>query len=179
MKGIIFNVLESYCDDFLEVGSFDEIVERILPDVKDPFVAPGTYKDEYLTLIVAEISRVKNKKPDVLLRDFGRYLFTALANRYPHFVSPYNHPKDFIKTIHDVIHVEVIKLFPDTATPNFYYSNDFENQLTIKYESGRKLYSLVEGLVDGVGEYYKSPIVVDCIEKNPNEHYALFKLSFS
>jgi len=89
---------------------------------------------------------------------FGRFCFPKLAEKYPLFVEPHNHPKPFLKTIESVIHVEVKKLFEDAEPPGFIYDDPAADRLIIKYRSKRKLCKFMEGLIDGVADYYKSPI---------------------
>jgi hypothetical protein len=179
MKGIVFNVLESYVDGKYGDGVFDTLVEKSLGDAQDPFVGPGTYPDSSLMSIVETAIAAKGLDPHELLVDFGKYMFHALAAKYPSFLEVHNNPKDFIKTIHDVIHVEVRKLYPEAVTPAFFYSNDSKDKLTLRYESERNLFSLAEGLLYGSGEYYKMPISVKRVDYSEEEHFCVFDLDFS
>lgn len=179
MKGVIFNVLEDFVDEQFGEGVFDSLVEAALPDSDGVFVGPGTYPDEELFAIVGKALEVKGLELEPVLKSFGHYLFGKLAEKYPVFVEPYNHPKDFIKTVHGVIHVEVKKLFPEAETPNFKYSNDKEDFLTLTYESKRNLFPLAEGLISGAGDFFKSPIQITYQEVNPDENYCVFDLQFS
>lgn len=178
MKGIVFNVLESYIDEKFGAGVFDKLVEESLPDNIDPFVGPGTYPDEQLFAIVGKALEVKKLELEPVLRDFGKFMFSALAKKYPVFVEPHDNPKDFIKTIDNIIHVEVKKLFPEAVTPKFSFFNDSDKKLSLKYESARKLFALAEGLIDGAGEHYQQPIKVIRKEENLETGYCVFDLEF-
>lgn len=179
MKGVVFNILEGFIDENFGDGTFDELVDASLPDNTEPFVGPGTYPDEHLFKIVGKAIELQELELEPTLRGFGKYMFGKLAAKYPDFVNVHNNPKDFIKTIHDIIHVEVRKLFPEAVTPKFLYSNDTDGRLTLRYESERNLFALAEGLIDGSAEYYKMPIKITREEANPEEHYCIFNLEFS
>jgi hypothetical protein len=179
MKGIVFNILEDFIDENFGDNTFDTLVELVLPELDEPFVGPGTYSDEQLMAIVGKAIEVKKLELDPTLRAFGAFMFTKLASKYPGFVDPHDNPKDFIKTIHDIIHVEVRKLFPEAITPVFIYSNETENSLTLKYVSKRNLFALAEGLMDGSGAYYNKPFKIKRTEENREDNYCVFDLDFS
>ncbi len=158
MKGILFNILE----DFLEENVGEERLEDIVAScdllTKDPFVAPGTYPDEDFLKIVQQSTKEFGCSQSEFLQQLGQFSFFKLADRYPGFVSPYQHPKDFLKTIENVVHVEVRKLYTDTYLPTFVYKEPSEQELIITYYSKRKLYHLMEGLIEGVAKYFKVKI---------------------
>lgn len=179
MKGVVFNILEGFIDESFGDGTFDEIIDTVFIEEIDPFVGPGTYPDEHLFLIVQKAVELKKLDLEPILRTFGKYMFFQLAIKYPNFVQHHDNPKDFIKTVHNVIHVEVKKLFPEAETPKFLYSNDIDGKLTMRYESKRNLFSLAEGLIEGSGEFYNKPVKVIRKSFSVDENYCVFDLEFS
>jgi hypothetical protein len=158
MKGIIFNLLEDFAVETLGEDRYHEILSECSLKTQEPFVAPGTYPDEDLLLIVGKtVEKSKIPLPD-LLRTFGRWCFPKLGSRYPIFLTAHTHPKPFLKTVDSVIHVEVKKLYRDAETPQFRYRDPAPDRLIIEYISRRKLCKLMEGLLEGVGDYFKSPV---------------------
>ncbi|THH35604.1 heme NO-binding domain-containing protein [Neolewinella litorea] len=154
MKGVMFNILE----DFLEDRVGEERTERIFTasdiSTREPFVAPGTYPDGDFLAIIGESIRELGCTQQDFMRQLGHFAFFKLVERYPVFVTPYQHPKDFLKTIEKVVHVEVKKLYTDTYLPTFVYEEPSEQELIITYYSKRKLYHMMEGLIGGVAEYF-------------------------
>ncbi len=95
---------------------------------------------------------------DEFMKELGCYTFYKLAERFPNFVEPYNHPKPFLKTVENVIHVEVRKLYQDTRLPTFQYAEPSDKELIITYYSERKFYAMMEGLIEGVADFFGVPI---------------------
>lgn len=154
MKGIIFNLLESY----IEKNFDDDIVETIFDEndliTKEPFVGPGTYPDEDLYLLIDKTSKYANKEKNAILFDLGKHMLHKVLLKYPEFTKNISHPKDFILSVDQVIHVEVKKLYPDATTPGFIYKEISNDKLEMTYLSNRKFCFLAEGLLEGTKEYF-------------------------
>ena len=137
---------------------YEEILNECSLKTKEPFIGPGTYPDEDLMAITNKaVEKLGITLPEAL-RAFGKFSFLQMGKKFPDFLKPYDHPKPFLKTIESVIHVEVKKLYQDADPPRFIYKEPAANRLTIKYESKRRLCQYMEGLIDGVADFYKSPI---------------------
>jgi hypothetical protein len=157
MKGVVFNLLEQFITRNLGDEKYEEILAESQLKTKEPFVGPGTYPDEDLVAIVERTAGQMGVSLPEVLHAFGRFCFPELAERFPLFIEPYNHPKPFLKTIDSIIHMEVKKLLIDAQPPRFTYEEPATDSLVIKYSSRRKLCHFMEGLIDGVADFYKSP----------------------
>jgi predicted hydrocarbon binding protein len=159
MKGIIFNLLEN-----LIVDKFgDEILEEIYAAAHfsvdaPPFVGPETYPDSDLFAMVTLLSKKTNLPVDDLVYEFGKYMFPVLADTYPVFLDNVNSPLEFLKSVNDIIHVEVKKLFEGANAPIIKVEDVNHKQAKLRYSSERKLCKLVEGLLDGVADYFGQKI---------------------
>ncbi|MES2802477.1 MAG: heme NO-binding domain-containing protein [Bdellovibrionota bacterium] len=158
MKGIVFNLVEEFISKNWGEDKYEEILALCPLHTKEPFVGPGTYPDSDLMVIVGKAADVLGISVSEALRAFGKFMLPQLVGKFPNFITPYKHPKDFLMTIDSVIHVEVRKLYKDAETPRFVFQDTGPNQLSFDYQSKRKLCSLVEGMLDGVSEHYKMPI---------------------
>ena len=147
-------MLEEFIVENYGEATFDEILDECTLKTKEPFVGPGTYPDEDLMEIVIKASEKLGITPDQALFAYGKYIFPKLVAAVPKFVEPYDHPKDFLKTINDVIHIEVKKMYSHAYTPEFKYFDTEEDKLIIQYSSKRKLYALMGGLIEGVANYF-------------------------
>ncbi len=156
MKGIIFNLLEDFITRSLGEDSFEEILSNCGLLTPDPLVivAPGTYPDQDFHEIVRQAAKYSGSTEAELLRSFGRFALPRLAERYPHFFSSCQHPKDFLKFLSLVHHVEIKKLYKDADTPLFSCRELSNNELILLYSSKRKLCHMVEGLIQGLEDYY-------------------------
>ena len=179
LKGIVFNLFEDFINKNYGDSAYEKIEERADLKTKDPFVGPGTYPDEdFLALFQSAIAELK-LDVESSLRTFGKYMFYGLTEKYPVFIKNIDTPKEFLKTIHDIIHVEVKKLYQDAVTPEFTYEDNEYNKLVMNYKSGRKLCYLAEGLIDGTAEYFDSE--VSYVQKkclHHNDDHCRFEITF-
>ncbi|MEZ4217316.1 MAG: heme NO-binding domain-containing protein [Myxococcota bacterium] len=157
MKGIIFNAFEQFVIDSWGEDFLDDVLDRCSLQTQEPFVGPGTYPDEDLLEIVAHTVKALDVPLPQALRAFGRYAFPALASAFPVCVRPHAGARSFLRSVDDVIHVEVRKLHPDASTPAFRYRDDGD-ALVIEYHSQRSLCHLMEGLIDGVADHFGESI---------------------
>lgn len=158
MKGVIFNIAEQFIIDNYGEEALDEVMASCDLITKEPFVGPGTYPDEDMIEMVVKGAAKIGITPAELLVKLGRYTFGKLAERHPNFLEHIPSAKAFLLTVDKVIHVEVRKLYNGTVLPTFTYEEPSEKELIIVYYSERKLYALMEGLIDGVADYFKEKI---------------------
>ncbi|MBI4646477.1 MAG: heme NO-binding domain-containing protein [Bacteroidia bacterium] len=158
MKGMIFNLLEDFITENYSDEIYEEIISKCNLKTQEPFVGPGTYPDEDLFEIIGNTVEKLGVSIEDALKAFGKYIIPKLAEKFPGLMEPYNNPKDFLKVIDNIHYIEVKKLYKDAEPPIFTFINPASDRLIIRYKSKRKLYSLVEGLIAGVAEYYKTSI---------------------
>lgn len=158
MKGMIFNVAEKFIVEHYGEDMLDDIIDECTLITKEPFVGPGTYPDEDLVEIVVKAAEMLKISVGELLKKLGRYSFGKLRDRHPEFVTPFTHPKPFLKSVEGVIHVEVKKLIDGVKLPTFQYADPADDELIITYFSERKLYPFMEGLIQGVADHFETPI---------------------
>ncbi len=158
MKGVVFNLLESFITDGWGEDTYDAIMARCPLHTKEPFIGPGTYPDaDLLAIVGTTVAKLGISVPEAL-HAFGKYCFPRLAARVPTFMEGHTHPKSFLFTIDSVIHVEVKKLFKGANTPRITCRDTGPDELILRYESERKLCQLATGLLEGSGEFFKTPL---------------------
>ena len=96
-----------------------------------------------------------------MLRGFGKHLFRSLVDRYSVMVSVYSDAFSLLEAIESVIHVEVLKLYPDAELPSFHYDRIGPNELILIYRSERGLGQLVDGLLEGCFQHYGEIVQID------------------
>jgi len=158
MKGIIFNLFEDFVINSLGVDAWEEILASAGLKTTEPFVGPGSYPDEDLLALVATTVKQMGVSNEEALRAFGRFCIPPLARRFPGFMTPHTHPKDFLLTVDAFHSTEVNKLFDGARCPRFHYETPAPDRLVMRYESERRMCALVEGLLDGVAIHYGVPI---------------------
>jgi predicted hydrocarbon binding protein len=158
MKGVVFNLLESFISEGWGDAKYEQILGLCPLKTKEPFVGPGTYPDSDLMTIAGKTAELLGLPLHDAVRAFGRYCFPKLIAKVPDLVGEYSDAKSFLKGVDGVIHVEVRKLFPKAITPSFKYEENDVNHLRIYYQSERKLCAFMEGLLDGVSDHFKIQI---------------------
>lgn len=159
MKGIIINLLEK-----LIIEKFgDEVMEEIYEQAEfsggaPPFIGPGTYPDSDLFVIVELLSQKTNLPVDDLVYEFGKYVFPVLAAKYPVFIENVNSSLDFLMTLDNIHDVELKKLYEDATPPTFKIEEIDAGSIKLHYFSQRKLCRLLEGLLEGVANYFREKV---------------------
>lgn len=179
MKGVMFNVFNTLVEEKFGLDVWDELLDRVDPDSGGAYTSADTYADAELVALVAALSDVTNVAVEDLLRAYGEYALEPLTKVYPDSVKPGTTLKDFLKSVHGIIHVEVKKLYTDATLPVFEYEEPTEDQLVMIYRSERKMPTVAEGLIDGAAKLFSEKIERKTTEINEGEdvHYR-FDITF-
>ncbi|MCT4642408.1 MAG: heme NO-binding domain-containing protein [Bacteriovoracaceae bacterium] len=176
MKGIVFNIFQSFVEKNMGEDAWDEVLEEAQIE-QDFFVAPETYEDkDFLTLVTHTIEKFK-LVPSEAIRLFGNFSFPLLISKVPQFKEEFKSAKDFLKGLDSIIHVEVRKLLPGAKTPRFYHKERDDGSLELEYESDRNLPDFVIGLIEGLGKHYKEEIKVQLMGNNNNKYQFLVEFA--
>jgi hypothetical protein len=158
MKGIVFTeFLEMVAQKFSE-NMVDDILEEAKPASGGAYTAVGTYDHTEIVRLVQALSARSGLGTPDLLRAFGEYLFGRFATLYPRFFKNIPDPLVFLSGIEEIIHAEVLKLYPDAQLPKFDIETHGKDRLTMVYKSGRHFEDLAEGLIRGCIEHFGQPI---------------------
>ncbi len=155
MKGIIFTELL----EMVEQKMGDLMVETIIDEANlesgGAYTSVGTYPAEEMEELVHQLSLQTKLSRNQLLEAFGEYLFGSLAKNYPHFFPEGLHFFEFLSGIHNYIHVEVRKLYPDAELPELRVQEKSAQKMELLYESSRKMSHLASGLLKGCKAYFE------------------------
>jgi len=165
MKGVVFNLLEAFvCENWGE-DAYEDILALCPLKTKEPFVGPGTYPDSDLMTIAQQAAAALQTPLPGALRAFGHFCFPRLVEKCPSLVAQYKTPRELLLSVHNVIHVEVRKLYPAAVTPDFSFEEVGApgepaqlDQLIMHYRSKRKLCAFLEGLLQGLSDHFGEKI---------------------
>ncbi len=160
MKGIVFNVFNDLVTESFGWETWDRLIENTKPASDAVYTSAQVYPDEELVAYVTELSKITGTAAPDLIRAFGKYMMHKFKGMHPEFLEDQT-AKSFLASVHNVIHVEVKKLHPDTLLPTFEYEDTSPDTLTMIYCSERKLCHLAEGLIQGVSEVFEEKIVTE------------------
>ena len=165
MKGIVFTEFL----DLVEKEFGYEVVDQIINDSNlasnGVYTAIGTYPHSEIVSLLTNLSDTVKVAPELLLKEFGKYLFDTFLKTYPQFFHQATDAFDFLHSIDKHIHVEVLKLYPDAALPKF-ESKEEDGMMTLIYQSERKMGGLAEGLIEKSVAYYKENCTIESRKLN-------------
>lgn len=158
MKGSVFSLFEAFVIANYGEDTYDDILATTQLETAGPFVGPGIYPASDLLALVRTATDMLGITPEAALRAFGRHALPSLARSVPELMEAAGTPREFLMRLESVVHTEVRKLDPAASPPRLTVTSDSEADLTLHYESPFGLFSLVEGFLDGVGDWYGVPL---------------------
>ena len=153
MKGMVFTFLGEMVEERYGIEVWDELIDETRPVSDGVYVSTDVYPDEEFLAYVSAMSERYDIPVNDLVFAFGEYLLSTFAKVHPEFFDGHD-AKSFLKSVHDVIHVEVRKLHPDVVLPHFDYEEPEANELVMLYRSPRGLCALAEGLIAGAAGHF-------------------------
>jgi hypothetical protein len=159
-----------------------DMVDAIINDANTPsegsYTAVGTYSHQEIIDLVGALSQRSGLPTPQLLQTFGEYLFHSFVKNYPAFFDGINDAFVLLSGIEDIIHAEVLKLYPDAELPRFDIEQYDEHRLTMIYRSGRHFEDLAHGLIEGCINHFGTPtqLTRETLDSD-NERYERFILT--
>lgn len=163
MKGMVFTEFLELVEAQFGLQVVDEMIEKAQPASGGAYTTVGNYPHGEMVNMVIQLNHLTKIPINELLKVFGKYLFSKLANVHPQIMENISDPFDLLQNIEETIHVEVKKLYADARPPMFETLSRNDSELVITYQSPRKLGDVAEGLIIGCGEYYNMNLSVEQI----------------
>jgi hypothetical protein len=161
VKGIVFTEFL----EMVETAHSADMVDAVIADAAPPhggaYTAVGTYPAAEMGALVGALARRSGTPAPELLRRFGRHVFGRFAVTYPDFFAGIDDVLDFLSRIESVIHIEVLKLYPDAELPTLETAATGPDGLRLTYRSPRCMADFAEGLIEGAGVHFRQPIAIE------------------
>ena len=154
MKGIVFTEFLDLVEQKFGIETVDEIIANSQLPSGGAYTAVGTYDHHEIIQLLTNLSDNVKMDPQVLLTEFGKYIFDTFLKSYPQFFNSVDNSFDFLKSIDNHIHVEVLKLYPDATLPKFDSEEREKDTMVMTYRSERKMASFARGLIEKSVEHY-------------------------
>jgi len=162
LKGIIFNLLEEAVTAEYGAQTWDELLAAAGAD--GAYTSLGSYSDDQLqSLVEVAASRLGRPRDEVLLW-FGRTSMPILIERYPKFFDPHPSARELLLSVNQIIHPEVLKIYPGAIVPVFEFRDAPDGGLLMGYRSPRRFCALAQGFAEAVGLHYGQQLVFDHLE---------------
>ncbi|MBI4264429.1 MAG: heme NO-binding domain-containing protein [Acidobacteria bacterium] len=110
MKGIIFNLFEQVVSQERGEDAWDDVLASA--NLDGVYTSLGNYPDAQLVKLVHATAAAFRQTPEDVLRLLGARAVPLLAAKYPMFFEGHLSARTFLRTLNDVIHPEVRKLYP-------------------------------------------------------------------
>ena len=149
MKGVVFTEFLGMVESRFSPDMVDDIIDDARLPHGGAYTAVGTYPHEEIVVMVVALSKRTGIAVPDLIRAFGQHLFGRFVQAYPSFFAQASDTFRFLSGIEDIIHAEVLKLYPDAELPRFVVERHDERQLVLTYQSPRHFEDLAEGLMQG------------------------------
>lgn len=153
MRGIIFT---EYLE-FLEKKFDYDLVDQVLSKAQLPsggiYTSVGAYDFSEMVELLTKTCEITEAQPGEILQDYGKHVLAVFYKGYPSFFDEAENAFDFLMTIDDKIHPQVLKLYPDAELPKF----DAEvsgNTMIMVYNSSRSMGDFALGLIEGCLEHF-------------------------
>ena len=159
MKGIVFVEFLEMIEEEFGLETVQSIIDGCDLDSNGIYTSVGTYSHKEFFEILDKISELKGIEKDKILISFGKYFLTVASKSYPDFFKT-NNVFEFLQSIDNYIHPNVLKLYPEAELPRFEHVQINSNQMKLRYFSSRKMSKFAEGLIVEAGKYFNQELNV-------------------
>lgn len=172
MKGIVFTELMEMVEVTFGADMIDDVLDECTLESGGAYTTVGTYDHTELLEIVSQLSKKTDIPVKDLVQKYGHHLFSRFHEMMPQFFEKPKSAFEFLESVHDYIHVEVRKLYPDAALPHFDTERKGDDTLIMTYKSQCPFADFAAGLMSGCIDFYKEDINVKGEDKNTKEEYS-------
>ena len=177
MKGVVFTEFFEMVDQVFGFEMTEAIVEECDLPSGGAYTAIGTYAHSEMVQLVKKLSEKTNTPIPDLLKAYGKYLFGTFKKAYPTFIEVANDAFDFLESLENYIHVEVLKLYPDAELPSFETQRPNERELHMIYHSERRMAPFAEGLIESCLIHFNEPATVTTESMNQDGSIVKFVIT--
>ena len=156
MKGFIFTEFLDLVEDKFGLAMVDKIINQSKLKSNGVYTSIGTYDFSEMLSLINNLSFNTDISIDDLLLVYSKHLFQVLIKSYPKLIEGFEDPLEFLASIQDHIHAEVLKIYPKAQLPDFKTIERAKDRLVLICTSERALYMLGKGLIDESLKYFNT-----------------------
>lgn len=159
MHGVILYTLGKFVQArFGEVAWQQLLVNANLADVA--YVPNMVYPDQDAAVLVAAAEKLTGLTRDAILESFGEFAAPSLLSMYGSLVDPAWGTLELLENIEQTIHRVVRMKTPGAAPPHLQCQRTAPHEVTVLYESERRMCSVAVGIIRGVAVHYREAVVI-------------------
>lgn len=179
MKGLVFREFLGMVEKTHGYEMVDTIIENSALENNGVYTSVGTYPHSELVQLVVALSKATETPIPKLLFEFGKYVFDIFRKGYPDFFKGKTTAFELLNDVENVIHVEVLKLYPDAELPSFENKSETSHEMEMIYRSNRKMADFAEGLIEGALLHFKQKGTVERKDMNEEGSEVLFHIKIT
>ncbi|MDP2073639.1 heme NO-binding domain-containing protein [Hydrogenophaga sp.] len=160
MKGVVFTEFLGMVEKQFSADMVDVVIDDAQLPHGGAYTTVGTYPHQEMVAMVVALSQHSGIAVTDLVRAFGEYLFGRFVIAFPSFFIGASNAFHFLSGIEEIIHTDVLKLYPDAELPKFDVEHHDASKLVLLYHSPRHFEDLAEGLMRGCVAHFGEPIVI-------------------
>jgi len=172
MKGIVFTELFDMIEGLFGAYMVDDVLGDCELESGGAYTSVGTYDHSEFLQIISALSKHSDLPVKDLVHKYGHYLFFRFHEIMPVFFEKPKSTFEFLESVHDYIHAEVKKLYPDAVLPHFKTERNGDDRLIMVYKSRCPFADFAEGLIHGCVNFYKEAIEIQGEDQNTEEEYS-------
>nr|WP_320120000.1 heme NO-binding domain-containing protein [uncultured Marinifilum sp.] len=174
MKGLVFCEFLNMIEKEFGYETVDHIIEKSNLPSKGVYTSVGTYSHEEMFTLVNKLSVKTGISVDKLFYSYGKYVFGVFANAYKNLVKGHTNAFDFLGSVEDTIHVQVLKLYPEAELPTIEVQKRTSTFMELIYTSQRKMSDFAEGLIQGCLNHFNEKATISKEYLNQDQSEVLF-----
>jgi predicted hydrocarbon binding protein len=161
MHGIVMKSMKDFVVDTYDAGTWRAIQDEAGVGGK-LYVPVSEYEDAEALALVAAASELSGEDQGDILYEFGRYVVEPLVGTYGVHVEGEWTGLDLLANVETYIHEALrAKRLSEFTPPELRAKRVDADTAVVRYGSDRQLCMLAEGIIDGVGEFYGEPYVIE------------------
>lgn len=171
MYGIVNKAMEDLIVENYGTSQWELIKEKGSVDV-EYFLSNEPYDDDITYRLVGAASEVLGLSAREILIEFGKYwvLKTGRLKYGGLLEAGGSNLKEFFHNL-PAFHNRVMLIYPNLTPPSFKISHEEEHSVHVHYYSQRNgLQDFVQGLLEGLGAMYDTPVQVELIQSRNDGH---------
>jgi hypothetical protein len=159
MHGIIFSELKKYVETKHSPAVWDALLKDAGLSHK-MYTAIQAYPDEEAVALVTTASKMTGAPVNAILEDFGEFIVPDLVKMYEVLIKPEWDALDFIVHTEETIHAVVRNRNPGALPPALKVIRLSPDEVTLHYNSPRKMCGVAKGIARGVAKHYRQAITI-------------------
>lgn len=124
------------------------------------YMTVSTYLDSEVTALITAASELTGTPAETLFEDFGVSLAPSLMSTYAPLIDTKWTMADLVLNLEDAVYRMIRTRSPGAHPPRMKFERTGPRQLSLHYDSPRRMPALALGILKGIAAYYGEPVDV-------------------